>query len=350
MKKIAILALSVILVFGFVGCEKSSQNNPSNGSDRALTVFQGEIVEKNAETVIVEVLEDDELRKCTDKISFGISELEKLDVKTGDKVEVTYSGEIMTTYPAIITAKSWRKIETDVKVNYDGSGYCGNTQTTVYIGEESYTFMGGDSVTLTALLRELDYKYDLCFCETEYYVNTEFGIGYGINLTAAHVEYKDGQARLTEEQVKTIKDIIERVKKQEPDPILKMKKGDTHSDFEGINVSVKDINYASDRSLFTVEWKNNTDYEVLYGESYTVERFENGEWISCQITEEGPYFESIGIILNPQSTQEKDYKFFYDFNLWVKGKYRFSTDCFVYKNGQNSAAEECNLWAEFTLS
>lgn len=349
MKKTLVLVLSLILIFCFVGCEKSSKNSPINESGKTLNVLQGEIVEKNSEMVVVKRL-DDETQKYTDEISFGISKLEKLDVEVGDKVEITYSGEVMTTYPAQITAKSWRKIETDVKVNYEASGYCGNTQTTVHIGEEKYTFMGVDSVTLTALLNDLEYKSECCKCLPEYIVNTEFGTGYGISLNEGYVRYSDKQTKLTKEQLETVKEIIERIKKQQPDQTLKMTKGDACSDFKGISISAKDINYASDRSMLTLEWKNSTEYEVLYGESYTVERFENGEWISCRINDEGPFFEAIGIILNPKSTQEKDYKFFYDFNLWVRGKYRISTDCFVYKNGHNAAAEECDLWAEFTLS
>ena len=89
-------------------------------------------------------------------------------------------------------------------------GYCGNTQTTLYIGDKEYTFMYGNSVTLTDIL--LNLKYDpmrICRCRPEYTVDTEFGKGYGINLTAGYARCEKGQADLTQEQIDTIAEIIE---------------------------------------------------------------------------------------------------------------------------------------------
>ena len=89
-------------------------------------------------------------------------------------------------------------------------GYCGNTQTTLHIGDKEYTFMYGNSVTLTDIL--LNLKYDpmrICRCRPEYTVDTEFGKGYGINLTAGYARCDKGQADLTQEQIDTIAKIIE---------------------------------------------------------------------------------------------------------------------------------------------
>ena len=65
------------------------------------------------------------------------------------------------------------------------TGYCGNTQTTIYFDNgKSHTFMSGNSVTMTDILVNLKYdKNKLCKCLPEYKVDTEFGTGYGINLT-----------------------------------------------------------------------------------------------------------------------------------------------------------------------
>lgn len=89
------------------------------------------------------------------------------------------------------------------------TGYCGNTMTTLYIGKESYTFMGGNSVTLTDILINLDYcEGKTCRCMAEYKVDTEFGTGYEINLTQGFARCGKGQAALTEEQIETIARII----------------------------------------------------------------------------------------------------------------------------------------------
>lgn len=90
------------------------------------------------------------------------------------------------------------------------SGYCGNIQTTLYIGEKSYTFMYGHSVTLSDILVNLNYDpMKVCRCAPEYKVDTEFGTGYGINLTQGYARCEKGQADLTQEQIGQIQTIIE---------------------------------------------------------------------------------------------------------------------------------------------
>lgn len=90
------------------------------------------------------------------------------------------------------------------------SGYCGNTITTIYFDDnKSYEFWGGESVTITDILINLDYdKNKFCNCSPEYTVDTEFGTGYGINISEGYARCKDGQADLTQEQIDKLKDII----------------------------------------------------------------------------------------------------------------------------------------------
>ena len=90
------------------------------------------------------------------------------------------------------------------------TGYCGNTQTTLYIKDKSYTFMYGHSVTLTDILVNLDYDpVKVCRCMAEYKVDTEFGKGYQINLTQEFARCEKGQAALTQEQIDAIAEIIQ---------------------------------------------------------------------------------------------------------------------------------------------
>ena len=90
------------------------------------------------------------------------------------------------------------------------TGYCGNTWTRLHIDGKEYSFMYGYSVTLTDILVNLDYDpMRVCRCRPEYTVDTEFGLGYGINLTAGYARCEKGQADLTQEQIDTIAEIIE---------------------------------------------------------------------------------------------------------------------------------------------
>lgn len=101
-------------------------------------------------------------------------------------------------------------------VDHDPAYYCGNTMTAVsrVAGpEEEFweaSFDGIDSVDLTDLLLHLDYSGPVCKCLPEYNVDTEFGTGYGINLTEGHVRYDSGQVSLTAEQVEEIQAILDR--------------------------------------------------------------------------------------------------------------------------------------------
>lgn len=98
---------------------------------------------------------------------------------------------------------------TPQRVENPVTGYCGNTQTTLHIGDKAYNFMGSQSVTLTDILINLDYDpMKVCRCRPEYTVDTEFGAGYGIHLTAGYARCEKGQADLTVEQIKTIEEIV----------------------------------------------------------------------------------------------------------------------------------------------
>lgn len=90
------------------------------------------------------------------------------------------------------------------------TGYCGNTWTTLYIGDKEYGFAGGDSVTLTDLLVNLDYDPNkVCRCMPQYRADTEFGKNYHIHLDYGFVRCDQGQAELTREQIDTIAQIVE---------------------------------------------------------------------------------------------------------------------------------------------
>ena len=94
-------------------------------------------------------------------------------------------------------------------------GYCGNTYTYVYYKDKKYGFDGNDSVTLTDIL--INTAYDpkkFCDCVAEYKVDTEFGDGYGLSLKSGFVTSPKGQADLTEEQIKTIKKIMNKLGKK----------------------------------------------------------------------------------------------------------------------------------------
>ena len=128
--------------------------------------------------------------------SFTIA-MEKIDIET----------------PAPTESNHHQPKDTDNIVLHEIMGYCGNTVTTVSCIKNDdpweNSFWGSDSVTLTDLLLYLDYKDEVCRCNIEYIVDTEFGKNYGINLSEGFVRYDESQCDLTDEQISNIQDIID---------------------------------------------------------------------------------------------------------------------------------------------
>jgi len=96
---------------------------------------------------------------------------------------------------------------------YPTVGYCGNIVTTVKLRGKEYSFMYDDSVALTDILtNQLSYDPDgVCRCMADITVETELGGPYYVNLEQSFARCAEGQTSLTEAQVQTIRDIIDRL-------------------------------------------------------------------------------------------------------------------------------------------
>ncbi len=124
--------------------------------------------------------------------------------EANDDILVYYNDVLMNNTHSHSPAKEEQTVKNPVE------GYCGNTQTTVFFENgKSHTFMDGNSVTMTDILINLNYdKSKLCKCLPEYNIDTEFGTGYGINITEGYVRCDKGQADLTKEQINKLEEII----------------------------------------------------------------------------------------------------------------------------------------------
>lgn len=76
--------------------------------DNVPNMFVGKVVLIGDNFVEVEPLENEEERISTDRITIGTTNLENISVDPGSFVEITYSGEIMESYPAQINVISWK--------------------------------------------------------------------------------------------------------------------------------------------------------------------------------------------------------------------------------------------------
>ena len=82
-------------------------DEPEDDPDQS---FLARVLECGEGWVLVEPLEGEPERTSCDKISIATGKLEKISITVGTKVEITYDGQIMESYPAQIHAISWRLV------------------------------------------------------------------------------------------------------------------------------------------------------------------------------------------------------------------------------------------------
>jgi len=106
MKKEFLIVLSLILMLGLVACGNSK-------NDIYTTSFKARIIESNGDTVIVEPLANEDIRRSSDRISVEIGNVKKYVpeiLPVGTLVEIVYDGNIAETYPAQINVLGFRTI------------------------------------------------------------------------------------------------------------------------------------------------------------------------------------------------------------------------------------------------
>ena len=75
--------------------------------DKVEHSFVATVLEINGTSVVVQPVADSAVLMSTDKVSFGTSDLENIEVEVGSVVKVTYTGGVMESYPAQVCAISW---------------------------------------------------------------------------------------------------------------------------------------------------------------------------------------------------------------------------------------------------
>lgn len=122
--------------------------------------------------------------------------------------------------------------------------------------------------------------------------------------------------------------------------------GEYTTSFGGVAVRILSAERTREKgTVLEVRWSNDTDYEILYGESFGIQRLEGETWVDCDMRK-NTGFESIGYGLQPHSQTTKSYSLDWVYDVSKAGTYRFTTDCYVYDTNEGT---KCELWAEFTV-
>lgn len=80
------------------------ENREPDSTTQERPYFFGKVIESNAQYIIVEPNETEEIRKSADKISIGLSKNNDTIYPVGTNLKITYTGEVMESYPAQINA------------------------------------------------------------------------------------------------------------------------------------------------------------------------------------------------------------------------------------------------------
>lgn len=123
--------------------------------------------------------------------------------------------------------------------------------------------------------------------------------------------------------------------------------GEVYTDVPGVEVRIKEMHVENEKTVLTVVWSNQTDYSILYGEPYAIERLVDGQWVSTSKHVENTVFIAIGYMLHAGQEQTKGYTVSWIYDVSAPGTYRFKTSCSV--EIPEMARKECTLWAVFTV-
>ena len=126
------------------------------------------------------------------------------------------------------------------------------------------------------------------------------------------------------------------------------------TDYEGVSAQIVEGAWKDGELNLTLSLRNETEHLVIYGESFVVEREEDGQWVWCQAVENA-VFTQLAYLLDPGETKEETYILTFPFVINEAGKYRFRTEFSVDEQNDwgkivpnNSVGGQ--LWAEFTVT
>jgi len=114
---------------------------------------------------------------------------------------------------------------------------------------------------------------------------------------------------------------------------------------EGVEIGLAGIRRTAGDTVLQITWKNNTPYQVLYGDVFWLQIQKDGQWESLNVNE-NTAFHTVGYMLQPRTTANKNYTTSWLYGTLQPGTYRFLTNCTVYETEEGRT---CDLYVEFTL-
>ncbi len=113
---------------------------------------------------------------------------------------------------------------------------------------------------------------------------------------------------------------------------------------EGLELVLKEAQLSESAPYLKVDWQNRSEKAVDFGEMYTLQYKDGGEWVDCDLIEDRA-FHLLGYQVKPGRNFEMTYNLAY-YDLFKPGTYRLSANCSV---TEGSKVEKYSVWLEFWL-
>ncbi len=121
------------------------------------------------------------------------------------------------------------------------------------------------------------------------------------------------------------------------------KESDMPGEKDGMSLSFVDL---KDKTA-TVRFTNNSEYEYVYGEGYSLQKLIDGEWYTLS-TKENIYFNALGYHVEPGASYDMDCDLA-PYGELDKGRYRIEKGCFKFMGDSPTQDEDTLLVAEFEI-
>lgn len=115
----------------------------------------------------------------------------------------------------------------------------------------------------------------------------------------------------------------------------------------GVSIILNDSVYSNDKKSIKAVWQNNSDYKIMFGEYFSVEKQTNGEWSEFKPSAEMAFYD-IGYTLKSGASGEHTYDLSkYDFT--EAGSYRISAEYSYESENSDTNKTSQTVYAEFTV-
>ena len=97
----------------------------------------------------------------------------------------------------------------------------------------------------------------------------------------------------------------------------------------------------------TVRFTNNSEYEYVFGEDYSLQKLIDGEWYTLS-TKEDICFNAMGYHVDPGASRDMDCDLT-PYGELEEGSYRIAKGCFIFREDSPKQDEDTMLVAEFKI-